>query len=260
MISNRYAIQLCFKGTRYHGWQVQANAQTVQGEVDLRLSRLFNRQIETIGCGRTDTGVHSSSFIAHFDAPEIYTPAELLFKLSRMMPSDIAVLDIKAVSNDFHARFDALSRTYHYFISHKPSPFLNDYVWVNHLQPNIDEMNIAAAMLLNTSDFASFAKNNSQTKTTLCSIYEAQWFYLNNLLVFQITANRFLRNMVRALVGTLMDVGTQRITISDLEDILQSKSRSKASESVPPQGLFLSEVIYPSSSISFQSPELFLLK
>lgn len=243
----RYFLHIAYNGTRYHGWQKQINAHTVQEEIEKALCTLYNvPAIETTGCGRTDAGVHAKDFYLHFDIENLrYTGEELVFKLNRILSKDIAVFRIIPLHDDAHARFDATSRQYEYHVHHAKNPFLQETSTHWHRVPDYDKMNKAAALLLSYSDFASFCKANAGNATTLCKVTEAEWKKKDEEMVFYISADRFLRNMVRAVVGTLMQVGYNDITIYDFRKIIESKKRTEAGDSVPPQGLTLSKVIYP---------------
>lgn len=243
----RYFIRLAYKGTRYSGWQVQPNANTVQAEVDKALSLILSTKIETLGCGRTDTGVHAADFFAHVDIETTIDAAQLVYKLNKLLPNDISIKEIKPVKADAHARFDATAREYKYYIERSKNPFTIDTAWYYFAPLNMEAMNIAAAYLLTIDDFKAFSKAHTDVKTTLCNVTIAQWEELNGQLVFTITANRFLRNMVRAIVGTLTDVGRGKITLEEFKQITQSLNRSAAGESAPAEGLFLTRIDYPDS-------------
>lgn len=241
----RYFIHLSYDGTRYHGWQKQPNAVTVQGELERGLSLILRRDVNIVGAGRTDTGVHARQMAAHFDVAEPIDHQQVACRLNRLMPPDIAVHRIEPVSDDMHARFSAKARTYHYYIHTHKSPFLRSYSLETHYNLDFRLMNEAAAHLLAVSDFASFCKAGSDVKTTLCKVTTARWVEYNpGEWYFEITADRFLRNMVRAVVGTLVDVGRGRITLSEFMQVVESRRRSEARESMPPQALFLEKVEY----------------
>jgi len=243
---NRYFIQLAYNGTNYHGWQVQPNAMTVQEVLGKGISVLTGQKVEITGAGRTDTGVHASFFVAHFDLPEsLENPRQLTAKLNSFLPNDISIIQIFPVDADLHARFSALSRTYRYFLSEHKEPFRKEFTASCHYPLNVDKMNEAAALLLNYNDFTSFSKLHTDVKTNFCKIFKADWIMENGLLVFEIKADRFLRNMVRAITGTLIDVGRGKISISDLISIIEAKDRGKAGASVDAKGLFLTNIEYP---------------
>ena len=212
----RYFIYLCYDGTRYHGWQVQPNGISVQEELQSCLSTLLRRPVEITGAGRTDAGVHARQMVAHFDAGDVFDEAQLAYRLNRMLPRDIAVSRIEKVADGLHARFSATLRTYHYFIHIGRDPFLRHYSLEMPYQLDFARMNEAARLLLEVKDFGAFCKAGADVKTTLCDVTKAQWELMEDGDVkrwrFVITANRFLRHMVRAVVGTLLDVGRHRIT------------------------------------------------
>lgn len=245
--TTRYVMQLAYNGENYHGWQVQPNAASVQ-EVLTRGISVLTRQanIDLVGAGRTDTGVHASFYVAHFDleAP-LANPNDFAYKLNRFLPRDINVVQVFETDTDFHARFGAISRTYHYFISSQKQPFFDRFSARIPAELNIEKMNQAAAKLLEFTDFTSFSKLHTDVKTNNCNLMKAEWTERGNLLVFEIQANRFLRNMVRAVVGTLLEVGKGKLNIEGLVRIVESKNRSEAGTSVPACGLFLSDIEYP---------------
>jgi tRNA pseudouridine synthase A len=240
----RYFIEFSYNGKNYHGWQLQPKAITVQGVLQNALTTILREEISVIGAGRTDSGVHALQMFAHFDT-ERELSDDLVRKLNAFLPYDIAVHNIRAVKPDAHARFDALKRTYQYHISIEKSPFRYDYSMPLTLPLNVDVMNEAAQILFDYTDFQCFSKTHTDVKTFNCKIYEAHWAIVGSELVFTITADRFLRNMVRAIVGTLINVGLQKLSLTGFEDIIISKSRSKAGASVPACGLFLTQVTYP---------------
>jgi tRNA pseudouridine38-40 synthase len=243
----RYFIKFSYNGTHYHGWQMQPNAKTVQEVLDLNISLIQKHKIESVGAGRTDTGVHASCMFAHFDTSfEIKERSQFVFKINRMLPEDISVYEVKRVLPNAHARFDALSRTYKYYIHQFKDVFCNDYSLFIYGLLDLEAMNKACEILIKQNDFACFSKTNTDVKTTFCSIETACWErQTDNQLVFTIKANRFLRNMVRAIVGTLLDIGQKKLSIDDFKVILESKKRSMAGQSVAAKALFLSEIIYP---------------
>jgi tRNA pseudouridine38-40 synthase len=241
----RYVLSLAFKGTHYHGWQKQHNATSVQGVLDEKLSLLLGANTETLGCGRTDTGVHASEFIAHFDTAAAINPEQILFKLRQILPEDIAAYTLKEVADDFNARFDAISRTYEYIITTRQDPFSTEQSWYQYGQLDLEAMNKAAALLIGKKDFESFSKVHTQVNNFICEVHEAYWRQDGNRLIFTITANRFLRNMVRAIVGTLVKIGRGRMAWNEIEELLAKRDRCEAGQSVPAHGLFLTRVIYP---------------
>lgn len=241
----RYFIQLSYNGSAYHGWQIQPNAVTVQETIQDALSKLLNTNISITGAGRTDTGVHAFQMFAHFDVDETLDTENLTFKLNSFLPKDIAIQSIFQVNADAHSRFHAIKRSYDYKISLKKNVFLFDYTHYVHQKLDVDKMNEAANILLEYTNFQCFSKSNTDVKTYNCKIEQAQWKQEGNLLIFTISADRFLRNMVRAIVGTLLNIGLSKIAVSDMHKILASKDRSEAGFSVPSKGLYLTEVLYP---------------
>lgn len=245
--SKRYFIELSYNGTTYHGWQIQPNGITVQECLDKALSVYFRQVVVSLGCGRTDAGVHASQFYAHFDLVDV--PIEMVNKsvmgINSLLPYSIAVKRIFAVADDAHARFDATSRAYNYHLHFNKDPFKLDRSWLYKGNLNIENMNAAAALLLNYTDFSCFSKSNTQTFTNNCKISEAYFEKVDDGLVFTIKADRFLRNMVRAVMGTMVLVGKGDIKIADVVQIIESKDRSKAGQSVPGCGLYLVGVEYP---------------
>ena len=241
----RYFIDLSFDGTNYHGWQIQPNGMSVQERLQQALSTLLRTPIEVTGAGRTDAGVHARQMIAHFDMAQPVDAPQLAYKLNRILPRDISVQAVYEVSDDMHARFSAVSRTYHYYIHTRKDPYLRHYSCEMHYTLDFDAMNRAASMLLEYDDFASFCKTHTDVKTTLCRVTRAEWVRTSDHeWYFVITANRFLRNMVRAVTGTLIDVGRGRITLDQFRRIIESHSRTDAGESMPPQALFLEKIEY----------------
>lgn len=240
----RFFIELSYKGTNYHGWQEQPNANTVQAEINRALSTILNTNIEVIGAGRTDTGVHANQMFAHFDCDIDFDIQNLMFKLNSFLASDIAIKDIFKVKEDANCRFDALSRTYQYHIIQKKDPF-NKTAYFLQNDLDIKAMNEACKYIIGKQDFTSFSKVNTQTFTNNCDVMFAQWEVVNTNLIFTIKADRFLRNMVRAIVGTLLGVGFGKIIAADVAKIIAAKDRSKSGVSVPAHALFLTEVKYP---------------
>ncbi len=242
----RYFITFSYDGTAYHGWQLQPNAPSVQEELNRALSTLLRQEILTTGAGRTDAGVHAKTMVAHFDTDEdCRMPEDIVYKLNRLLPADISVSDLRPVKPDAHARFDALSRTYHYYIYTEKNPFRRHYAACYSYPLDFALMNEAAKMLLDVSDFTSFSKVNTDTKTNICHVTQARWEEIEpGFWRFEISADRFLRNMVRAIVGTLIDVGRGRITLQQFQQIINQKDRCAASDSVPANALFLVDVKY----------------
>jgi len=243
----RFFIELSYSGSNYHGWQIQLNANTIQAELNKALSTILNNEISVVGAGRTDTGVHARQMFAHFDAElELELPT-LITKLNGFLPNDIAIHHIFKVNEDAHCRFDANSRTYKYYITNKKSPF-NSNVYFHYKNLDVDAMNLACKYLLGKKDFTSFSKVNTQTHTNNCELMLANWEEKGENLVFTIKADRFLRNMVRAVVGTLLEVGEGKITKDKIKEIIDKKDRSQAGVSVPANALFLTNIEYPSSN------------
>ena len=245
---NRYFIRLAFNGTAYHGWQIQKNAGSVQQSLTNALTLLLHEPIVLTGAGRTDAGVHAWDYYAHFDLKDQLDEDQrknLVFKLNGFLLEDIVINDILQVISGANARFSAKSRTYRYVISTCKNPFLTGYAYYLYGKLNLDLMNKGAAILLDTRDFTSFSKVNTDTKTNICSVSYANWEKEGDELVFTIKANRFLRNMVRAIVGTLLELGRERITLDDFKHIIASRNRSDAGGSVPACGLFLANIEYP---------------
>lgn len=241
----RYFMEISYNGTQFHGWQIQPNANTVQETIEEALATLLQKKIEITGCGRTDTGVHAQYFVLHFDYEKQLDITTLIFKLNCFLPKSIAVKNIFLVQPKIHARFSALWRTYQYVITRKKDPFLENQSY-QYTQPlDIDTMNRACHILLKHDDFTSFSKLHTDSKTNICKIKEAQWTRGETAYIFTITANRFLRNMVRAIVGTMLLIGKEKCTIEEFEKIILSKNRCNAGSSAPPQGLFLTHIAYP---------------
>lgn len=255
--TQRYFIELAYDGTNYHGWQVQPNALTVQELLDKALTTLLRQPIETTGCGRTDTGVHAKDFFVHLDvvAPQPpeggvegalqKLPLQGVRGVNALLPYDIAVKQIIPVHPEAHARFDATLRSYEYHIHFEKNPFLNGYSWLLRDKPDLGLMNRAAEIVMEYTDFSCFSKSNTQVKTNNCKIAKAEWLETENGIVFHISADRFLRNMVRAIVGTLIMVGRGEMQPEDIRKIIESKNRSNAGMSVPACGLYLTEIKYP---------------
>lgn len=250
----RYFIELGYQGTRFHGWQAQNNAGTVQQNLDHNLSMLLQQPIETTGCGRTDTGVHASQFFAHFDSESIFDPLALTFRLNAVCGFDISVYGIHKVADNAHARFDATRRSYCYYIARKKPLYHQELRWYYHQPLDVDAMNAAAATLSSYTDFGSFSKTGGQQYTNNCRITEASWMSSEHTLQFRITSNRFLRGMVRAITGTLLQVGTGDISTDQFRQIIEAGDRTKAGPSVPAKGLFLEEIHYPYLETQRRSP------
>ena len=245
----RYFIQFSYFGQAYHGWQNQPNAITVQEVLEDALSKLVREEISMMGAGRTDTGVHAKVMYAHFDMDFIPDIPDLVHRLNAFLPDDIAVQQIIEVTQEAHARFDATQRTYEYWICNNKNPFFKDSAHYIHLKLNLTLMNQAAALLIGKQDFECFSKSNTDVKTNFCDIKEAVWFTDDERIIFRITADRFLRNMVRAVVGTLLDVGLGKYPPDYVNTVINSKDRSKAGVSVPAKGLYLTSIFYPNTII-----------
>lgn len=244
----RHFIELSYNGKNYHGWQKQPDVISVQAVLEDSLSKLLRIKVEIVGAGRTDTGVHAKQIFAHFDFTESIDLQNLNNRLNAFLPDDITIQNIFLVNNNSHARFDAVKRSYEYQIWQGKNPFLIDFSWqIKTKKLDVEKMNKAASLLLNYTNFKCFSKSKTDVFTYDCNITEAKWIKNENLLTFQITANRFLRNMVRAIVGTLYEIGIGKITINDFIKIIESQDRTKAGISVPAQGLFLTKVTYPDS-------------
>jgi tRNA pseudouridine38-40 synthase len=250
----RYFIKLAYNGTNYHGWQYQPNASSVQETLNKALSVLFNSEINLMGAGRTDTGVHAKEMFAHFDFEIPFDCQNIVHKLNSYLAKDIVVYEIIPVHEQAHSRFDATKRTYQYRINSIKDAFLEEQSWYFYQKLDVELMNQAAKLLLNHTDFQCFSKVNTNVNTFDCTIFEAHWTQgeaakgttkqENNKLIFTISANRFLRNMVRSIVGTLLNVGLEKITLNDFDDIIRSKNRDKAGFSVPAHGLYLTKIEY----------------
>lgn len=255
----RYFLKLAYNGKAFHGWQSQPNAESVQSAIERAMSTIMRRDISIVGAGRTDTGVHARRMYAHFDTPEeIKDKNNFLLSLNSLIGKDIVFYDIIKVEEDAHARFDATQREYKYFISNSKDPFIKDYFWRTHSNLNLQAMNEAAQMLLETEDFTSFAKLHSDAKTNICRVSKAVWKPIeedpeafeflggmNNGFVFTISADRFLRNMVRAVVGTLVEVGRNKMNLDGFSKVISRKDRCCAGTSMPANALFLWDITYP---------------
>lgn len=241
----RYFIYLSYDGTAYHGWQTQPNAISVQSEIERCLSTVMREPTAIVGAGRTDAGVHARLMVAHFNTTKDVDCQQLAYRLNRILPQDIAIHKVVPVADDMHARFSATSRTYHYYIHTQKSPFCRQYSLRTHYTLNFEKMNEAAAHLLTVRDFASFCKTGSDVKTTFCDVRVAKWVEtLPGEWYFEITADRFLRNMVRAVVGTLVDVGRGRLSLEEFCKVVDSHKRTEARESMPAHALFLEDIKY----------------
>ncbi len=241
----RYFIELSYNGGAYHGWQIQPTAISVQEVIEKALSTLLNEKTAIVGAGRTDTGVHAMQMFAHFDTDKGFNTIDLVYKLNAFLPKDIAIRSIFGVKHEAHTRFDAVSRSYLYRISLKKNVFTHDNAYYVRQHLDIEKMNAATKILFDYKDFQCFSKTNTDVKTYNCDVKQAAWFLNEDELHFIITADRFLRNMVRAIVGTMINVGLGKISVEDVHNIIKSKSRSKAGYSVPAHALYLTKVVYP---------------
>ena len=241
----RYFIRLSYNGQAYHGWQIQPNAITVQAVIEDALSKLLGEDISITGAGRTDTGVHAKEMYAHFETVKEFDVSQLVYKMNSFLPNDIAIQEIINVHEDLHARFSAESRTYEYHLTKVKDPFrVNGSYYFKQLL-DLEKMNEAATILLSYKNFKCFSRSNTDVKTYYCDVSYAKWEQSGDLLVFTITADRFLRNMVRAIVGTLIDIGLGKLTIEEFKRIIESENRSNAGASAPAHGLYLTQITYP---------------
>ncbi|WP_396154982.1 tRNA pseudouridine(38-40) synthase TruA [Flavobacterium macrobrachii] len=241
----RYFIKLAYKGTNYFGWQYQPDAISVQETLNKALSTLLKTNIDILGAGRTDSGVHAKEMFAHFDYETEIDIEKLVYKLNSFLPKDIAIFDLIKVHDEAHARFDATKRTYEYHIHTKKNAFESDDSWYYSLPLDVAKMNEACKILFEYIDFECFSKTNTDVNTFNCKIFEANWQQNEDKLVFIIAADRFLRNMVRAIVGTMINIGSGKVSLNDFRQIIESKNRSKAGFSVPAHGLYLTKIEYP---------------
>ena len=242
----RYFLYLKYKGTSYKGWQVQPGKPTIQAEIERVLSILLQNEVCVTGAGRTDTGVHAEMMVAHFDS-EI-SPGksiELIYKLNRILPADISVQDLREVKTDSHARFNAISRTYQYRIATRKNPFLTGLRTYIYDPIDLDAMNKSCSYMIDYKDFTSFSKLHTDVKTNICNIQYAHWYADDYGIIFEIKANRFLRNMVRAIVGTQLEIGRKKLEPEEIRTIIEKKDRSAAGKSVKAEGLFLTAIDYP---------------
>lgn len=241
----RYFVTFSYDGSRYHGWQIQPNGDSVQAQLQRALSLLLRRDISVTGAGRTDAGVHARMMVAHFDVDSELDGRQLAYKLNKLLPQDISVSSVRQVADDLHARFSATSRMYRYYIHTAKDPFLRNTSCEIHYPLDFSKMNEAAQVLMEYEDFGAFCKAHADVKTTLCQMMEAGWHQTSpTTWYFEIRANRFLRNMVRAVVGTLIEVGRGRVDIDGFRKIIEGKSRTNAGESMPAHALFLENITY----------------
>lgn len=240
----RYFLEIAYKGTNYHGWQVQKNAHSVQQELNQCLERLFQQSIETVASGRTDTGVHAEQQFVHFDI-EKELNEDHLYKLNKILPWDISANGIYRVKDDANARFDAISRSYEYRISRTKNPFAQGLTYYNGRELNLDKMRRASEVMYKYQDYESFSKVHTSVEHFLCDIMNVEWVEKKDMLIFKIEANRFLRGMVRTIVGTLLEVGLERMTVKEFEEIIKMKDRKAAGRVVPAEGLYFTKIKYP---------------
>ena len=245
----RYFVQLSYFGKNFHGWQIQPNASSVQETLNKVFSTIFNEEVYLVGAGRTDTGVHAREMWAHFDVKQ-GIPENAVHRINRYLGPDIAIQQFVLVEDDAHARFDATARSYEYHVVRHKNPFLQDLAWHCPYPLDVKKMNEAAKLLFNYIDFSSFSRSKTQTKTNNCKVMEARWELREDRLVFHISADRFLRNMVRAVVGTLVNIGRGKQPIESINEIIEAKDRSLAGDSAPAHGLFLTRVEYPKQIIN----------
>ena len=241
----RYLIEIKYNGSKYFGCQVQPNKQTVQGEINKKISIILSNPINVIGCGRTDTGVHAQQFFCHFDFDEKINLKDLKFKLNNFLSSSISIINIISVNPDFHSRFTAISRTYEYWITNEKNPFLSERSLYLIKPLDLGLFNYGASLLVGRKDFSSFCKTKSDVKNKICTVSESICYQAQDMYVFKIKSNRFLHNMVRSIVGTLIEFSNKKITKNDLINIIDKKDRTKSGFSVPPWGLYLKNVEYP---------------
>lgn len=241
----RYFVTFSYDGSRYHGWQIQPNGDSVQAQLQRGLSLLLRQEVMVTGAGRTDAGVHARMMVAHFDFPTSLDEKQLAYKLNKLLPGDIAIAGVRQVEENLHARFSATSRMYRYYIHTAKNPFLRNTSCELHYPLDFNKMNEAADMLKRYDDFGAFCKAHADVKTTLCKVTVARWHQTSpTTWYFEIRANRFLRNMVRAVVGTLIDVGRGRLTMEDFQRVVEGKKRTEAGESMPAHALFLEDITY----------------
>lgn len=246
----RYFIEIAYNGKNYFGWQRQPKQISIQQVLEDSLSTFLRKELKITGAGRTDTGVHAKQLMAHFDHDQIEDVERLIFRMNSFLPPDIAIKNLFEVPSDAHARFDALERTYEYKVGIGKDPFSQDYAYQVYKKPDIALMNQAAELLLHHKNFQCFSRSKTDVKTYNCKVKEAYWEERDENLIFTITADRFLRNMVRAIVGTLLDVGYAKSTLEDFKAILMSRSRDEAGPSAPAKALYLLKIVYPETIIS----------
>lgn len=247
----RYFIYLSYNGANYCGWQTQPNGITVQESIEKALGIILRSPTPILGAGRTDSGVHARMMVAHFDSAETLDKEFVKEKLNRILPWEIAIHRLAEVKSEAHARFDATSRLYRYYVTTEKDPFQHPFKYKIRHQPDLDAMNTCAKLLFEYIDFTSFSKLHTDVKTNNCKIMQAEWMRQGNEYIFTIRANRFLRNMVRSIVGTLLEAGSGKLDAEDMRHIIEAKNRSKAGTSAPGHALFLEDITYP--------PEIFIL-
>jgi len=241
----RYFITFSYQGSSYHGWQRQPDASSVQQTLEEAMKLFLKEDVSLVGAGRTDTGVHAKVMVAHFDTQQSFEIEELIYRLNAYLDESIAILSIVEVKADAHARFDATSRSYEYWVVQQKNPFLAQAAYYITHPLDVNRMNEAAALMLEYKDFECFSKSNTDVHTYLCDVTRAEWVFEGERLVFHVSANRFLRNMVRAIVGTLLEVGKGKMSIDEFKAVLDSKDRRNAGPSVPAKGLYLTTIQYP---------------
>lgn len=242
----KYFLELAYDGSAFHGWQRQKNASSVQESIETALSTVLREEISVMGCGRTDTGVHARQFFLHFELNRDLGDLDLVYKLNSLLPQSIAISDLHEVTEDAHARFSATSRSYEYQIIHKKDPFLHDYAWYLQSELDIPLMRKGAEKLIGEKDFRAFCKQADEKEHHMCKLTELE-IKDDKVITIRISANRFLRNMVRAIVGTLVELGQKKISLLDIDEILETRERSSAGVSAPAKGLFLTNIVYPQS-------------
>lgn len=244
---SRYFVEISYCGTTFNGWQIQTNGITVQAEIERAFSLLLREKIDIVGAGRTDTGVHARYYVAHFNtnSPKEITSVDFKYHLNAVLSKEIVVHTIERVKSDAHARFDAISREYKYYVSPVKNPFRQKLSYQYFGELDLETMNKAAQIILDYKDFTSFAKLHTDVKTNLCDVTVSQWSVEDGMLVYTVRANRFLRNMVRALVGTLLECGQGKLSLDGFKNVIEAKDRGRAGSSAPAEGLFLTDVLYP---------------
>jgi tRNA pseudouridine38-40 synthase len=240
----RFCLLIEYNGSAYYGWQIQNGQVTIQGEIENALNQIYSQKIGIIGAGRTDTGVHARGQVAHFDIDLPIDPGKLLRSLNGILNSDIRIKSVLPADPDFHARYSALSREYHYYIAPQPTAIFGEYVWYLTYKLNLQKMNKTVKYLIGRHDFKSFCRAKSEVSNHYCEVKEAKWQKKDSFIIFKIKADRFLHGMVRSLVGSLVDVGRNKIAISDFQDILNGRNRTLAGQAAPAKGLILEKVYY----------------